>query len=397
MRRSLAWILYLLPMLLVGQAAAQVTIAATADLHVNPVVRGTSFVNPLEPIHMQITDAFLWDAAQQGADVVLLLGDNTNQGRLAQHQALIPLLQKAEEAGCRVLVLPGNHDIGEVSAQQFAELYADFGYEEAYSRDPSSLSYSVLLGDHLLLMLDTGGYASRNQTAELTQQTLTWMRSQLELAQRKGWPVMAAGHYPLITEQACEFIGKEEALRLFEAYGVQLYLSGHLHKRCVTLRDGLTELVVDQAVAYPCAYALLTADDEGGYRYQPRSIAMSQWAGLTGQSDPNLAHFDAYQTRLERERYRNIVQQLKRDSGVTPKEQQLAEDFFWSMMDARAQGTLSRYADALSVHPGCEIMIRLAEGTIYHRWIPAVLADAVPYTAGFVLTDGEIRATDEEE
>ena len=147
---------------------------------------------------------------------------------------------------------------------------------------------------------------------------------------------MAAGHYPLITEQACEFIGKEEALRLFEAYGVQLYLSGHLHKRCVTLRDGLTELVVDQAVAYPCAYALLAADDEGGYRYRPRSIAMSQWAGLTGQNDPNLAQFDAYQTRLERERYRNIVQQLKRDSGVTPKEQELAEDFFWSMMDARA-------------------------------------------------------------
>ena len=40
-------------------------------------------------------------------------------------------------------------------------------------------------------------------------------------------------------------------------------------------------------------------------------------------------------------------------------------------------------------------MIRLAEGTIYHRWIPAVLADAVPYTAGFVLTDEGIRATDE--
>lgn len=395
MKRRLAGILYLLLMLLSEHAAAQVTIAATADLHVNPVIRGTSFVNPLEPIHLQIMDAFLWDAALQEADVILLLGDNTNQGRLAQHQALIPKLQEAEKAGCRVLVLPGNHDIGEVSAQQFAGLYADFGYKEAYSRDPSSLSYSVLLGDHLLLMLDTGGYDSRNQTAQLTQQTLAWMQSQLELAQRKGWPVMAAGHYPLITEQTCEFIGKEEALRLFEAYGVQMYLGGHLHKRCVTLRGGLIELVVDQAVTYPCAYALLTADDEGGYRYQPRSIAMSQWASYTGQNDPNLVYFDAYQTQLERERYRNIVRQLGKNSEVSPEEQQLAEDFFWSMMEARAQGTLSRYADALSAHPGCGIMIRLAEGTIYHRWILAVLADAVPYTAGFVLTDEGIRATDE--
>lgn len=115
----------------------------------------------------------------------------------------------------------------------------------------------------------------------------------------------------------------------------------------------------------------------------------------TGQNDPNLVYFDAYQTQLERERYRNIVRQLGKNSEVSPEEQQLAEDFFWSMMEARAQGTLSRYADALSAHPGCGIMIRLAEGTIYHRWILAVLADAVPYTAGFVLTDEGIRATDE--
>ena len=82
MKRRLAGILYLLLMLLSEHAAAQVTIAATADLHVNPVIRGTSFVNPLEPIHLQITDAFLWDAALQEADVILLLGTTPIRGGL---------------------------------------------------------------------------------------------------------------------------------------------------------------------------------------------------------------------------------------------------------------------------------------------------------------------------
>lgn len=393
MKRNLVWMLALMMMSLYAHAAAELIIAAAADLHANPVIRGTTFVNPLEPIHMQIVDAFLWDAVQQDADVLLLLGDITNQGRHAQHEALLARLKEAEEAGVRVLVLPGNHDIGEVDTEQFAALYADFGYAEAFSRDSSSLSYSVLLEDHLLLMLDTGGYGGQQLTARLSDSTLTWMQGQLERARVEGWQVIAAGHYPLCTEQACAFLGKEKALELFEAYGVGLYLCGHLHKRCVAVQGGLTELVVDQTIAYPCSYALLTADGEGGYRYQPRQIAVSQWAAHAGQNDPNLADFDAYQTQLEHERCRSIVQLLKRDRAVSPEEQQLAEDFFWQMMDARAHGTLSRCADALKGHPGCDILVEMAEGTIYHRWIPAVLADAVPFTAGFAIEDGRLRET----
>ena len=55
-----------------------------------------------------------------------------------------------------------------------------------------------------------------------------------------------------------------------------------------------------------------------------------------------------------------------------------------------------RYAEALKAHPGCDILIRMAEGTIYHRWVPEVLDDAVPFTAGFVMEDGQIMAADDE-
>lgn len=398
MKRAIVCMLCLLLTMLCAHAPAEQTadlrLAAASDLHVNPAFHYTNLVNPLEPYHLQIVDAFLWDAGRSGTDVVLLLGDNTNQGRLSQHEALLEKLRAAEQSGMRVLVIPGNHDIGEVSPERFAELYADFGYGEAYSRDAASLSYSVLLGRWMLLLLDTHGYEGLQSNAYVSDETLSWARQQLETAGKLGVQVIAAGHYPLCTAHNTVFAGKEKAIRLLEEYGVALYLCGHLHKRCVTVQGSLTELVVDQTISYPCCYAEMTADGELTYR--PHSIAMSEWARQYAPDDPNLLRFEPYQTSLEQERCRSIVEKLKGEQQMSPEDQRLAEDFYFKMMDCRAHGTLSRYADALKAHPGCGIMIELGAGTIYSRWIPSVLSDAVPYTTGFMIRDGRIDALEEE-
>ncbi|MGN0996589.1 MAG: metallophosphoesterase [Candidatus Ventricola sp.] len=395
MKKIVSGLLCLLLALLSAPAPAQhgasdMVIAAATDLHVNPAFLSQAYVNPLEPYHLQIVDAFLWDAVGRGVDVLLLLGDITNQGKLAQHEALLEKLRAAQAQGLAIYVLPGNHDIGEADTARFAELYADFGYGQALSRDEASLSYTVLLGDRLLLMLDTNGYTGQRNTALLTEKTLQWMQAQLAQARESGWQVIAAGHYPLLTQHSTPFAGGDEAVRLLRAYDVPLYLCGHLHKRCVTAADGLTELVVDQTISYPCCYATLHAQGEGEYRYQPQPIAVGSWAAQQKIADANLLAFDAYQQQLEQARCRDVVERLRRDQQITPQERQLAEDFFWKLSDYRAHGTLSRYADMLRQHPGCELLIRLGEGTIYSRWIPSVLSDAVPYTTGFVLRDGEL-------
>ena len=401
MKRIAEGLLCLALALLCAQAGAQGTdaplsIAAGTDLHVNPAYRTTGIVNPLEPYHLQIVDAFLWDAARSGTDVLLLLGDITNQGKLAQHEALLEKLRAAQAAGMTVYVLPGNHDIGEVDPARFAQLYADFGYGGALSRDAASLSYTVVLENGLeLLMLDTNGYSGHRDRAFLTEETLDWMRSQLEQAQAAGRQVIAAGHYPLLTQNSTPFEEKERAASLLEEYGVRLYLCGHLHKRCVAVQGALTELVVDQTISYPCAYAALSVEGRDAIRYRPHEIAVSEWARESGADDANLLAFDAYQSRLELERCRGVVARLKGEKETPAQEQRQAEDFFWQLSDARAHGTLSRYADALRAHPGYDVFVRLGEGTIYSRWTPSVLADAVPYTTGFALTGGGIQATED--
>ena len=399
MKRLALPVLLLLLLICAAQAcgADALTLAAATDLHVNPAYQMVGLINPLEPVHLQIVDAFLWDAQRNGVDVVLLLGDITNQGRVAQHELLIEKLRAAQAAGLRVLVLPGNHDIGEVGTSEFAQLYAEFGYGDAYSRDDVSLSYTMRVGDRLLMLLDTHGYEGQRDSASISRGTLVWMGQQLAVAKENGWQVIAAGHYPMITEHSTPFTGREEALRLFQAYGVELYLSGHLHKRCVTAKDGLTELVVDQTIAYPCCYARLTFSDDGAIAYQPSAIAVSQWAAENGVQDANLRAFDAYQTALEKERSASVVERIRRDREVAPEDLQQAKDFFWLMTDCRAHGTLSRYADALRHHPGYELMVDLSVETIYERWIPKTINTAVPYTTGFELRDGVLTEGSREE
>ena len=397
MKRIALWLLCLALALLCSPVAAaqpSLKLAASADLHINPAYRTYGIVNPLEPYHLQLADAFLWDAQRRDTDVLLLLGDITNQGKRSQHEALLDKLRQAAQEGVLIYVLPGNHDIGEVDTDEFARLYADFGYGQALSRDGESLSYSVLAGDLLLLMLDTNGYSGHRDTAFLTDSTLKWMEAQLAHAREMGWQVLCAGHYPLLTPNSTPFSGGEKAVSLLKAYGVPLYLCGHLHKRCVTVDGGLTELVVEQAIAYPCCYAALSVEDGGILRYTPQPVAVSEWAAQRGEDDPNLLGFDAYQTALERARCADVVATLKGEQALSAQEQRQAEDFFFKLSDFRAHGTLNRHADALRAHPGFDIMLRLGAGTIYSRWIPSLLADAVPYTTGFILQDGAIKATE---
>ena len=68
----LALALVCAPALVAQETQAPLRIAASADLHVNPAYRTSGVVNPLEPYHLQLVDAFLWDAQQRGADVLLL-------------------------------------------------------------------------------------------------------------------------------------------------------------------------------------------------------------------------------------------------------------------------------------------------------------------------------------
>ena len=195
----------------------------------------------------EITDAFLAQVIRQAPDALVLTGDISFNGARASHMSLAAKLADVEAAGIPVFVLPGNHDVyrgtaaaffGDgyelmpgVSGEEFAEIYGEFGFDEALSRDQDSLSYVSRLNDSTwLLMLDAN---TLHDYCSLSQKTLAWTREQLEAARLGGVGVLAACHQNLY--QHSVFRGgymlacSEQLHDLLEEYQVPLILSGHMH------------------------------------------------------------------------------------------------------------------------------------------------------------------------
>ena len=376
-------------------------LAVASDTHFDPDNTDKSAGLGETAWNMELLDALLYDAREQGAAFLLLTGDLCNSGRENKHAALTEKLRTAEAAGLPVYVLPGNHDLAPLTQTEFAAYYADFGYAEATSRDEASLSYSVLRRDVLLLMMDTAGYRPgamdlpgaperTNNDGFLADATLRWAEEQLKLAQARGLPVLAAGHYNLLPEISrtpgsgyC-VENAERFAQLLRDYGVKLYLSGHMHLRAVYEEEGLTEQLTECLVAYPTAYTVLdlTADT---IRVSPRRVDVDAWAAATGQDDPVLLDFADWQQEQLYLSSRETVFSMAKKNPITEAEMESAVRFFYTLMDAYWRGALFEEKDEIARMEGYDPFFRAAEGYSYGWWLKDLLETVSPKLKGYAL------------
>ena len=166
----------------------------------------------------EITDAFISEVLNEQPDGVILSGDLSLDGEKASHQELAGRLRAITDAGIPVLVIPGNHDINNVSAARFSggerlpaettspkdflEIYQDFGYRDAVSRDPNSLSYVYQMNDYTrIMMLDTCQYEGTAQIGGMIDtDTYEWIEEQLADAAEQGMNVLPVAHHNMLEE-----------------------------------------------------------------------------------------------------------------------------------------------------------------------------------------------------
>ena len=166
----------------------------------------------------EITDAFVEEVKAEHPDLVILSGDLTYNGEKESHKNFAEKLGEIEDAGIPVIVIPGNHDINNplaaqfvgdtflgaenITSDEFEEIYQDFGYNEAVSRDPSSLSYVYQVNDYTrALMLDTCQYEPKNLVGGMIKDdTYDWIEDQMEEAWNLGMNVIPVGHHNLLEE-----------------------------------------------------------------------------------------------------------------------------------------------------------------------------------------------------
>lgn len=303
------------------------------------------------PYSEELVAAFLDDVMEKHPTALVLSGDLTFEGEKLSHQRLAELLKPVQEAGIQVLVIPGNHDInnakyaaaymGEevweteiITAEDFAEIYGDYGYNQAVSRDEHSLSYLYPLDEqNWLMMLDTNQYDPINLVSgDIKPETYEWMKEQLELAKEAGVLVIPVGHHNLLQESRlytseCVIESNSSAVWLFGEYQLPLYISGHLHAQRIrkSMTEpgmpanayGIHEIVSSSIAMSPCQYGVLTWMEDGQLDYQVERVDVSAWAEEQGSEDANLLEFEAYSRNWF---YQVVQNQIDKKMGTYPEE-----------------------------------------------------------------------------
>jgi 3',5'-cyclic AMP phosphodiesterase CpdA len=242
----------------------------------------------------EILDAAIGSIKNMTAGIVLVPGDLTKDGEKASHELAAGYLAQLKAAGKKVYVVPGNHDIKNghtykyvgdgvervpnITAEQFTQIYADYGYKDALQRDTDSISYVAEPQPGLwLLALDSCRWKENVEDKEtitdgkFSPQTLGWIEKMLGQAAKDNKAVIVMMHHGIMEH----YVGQEknygeyivddapEVARMLAAYNARLVLTGHYHAQDVTVKkwDDTKKFVFDietgSLVTYPCPYRVI--------------------------------------------------------------------------------------------------------------------------------------------
>ena len=200
-------------------------------------------------------------------EFLLIPGDLTKDGEEESHLKMAGYLEEVKASGIDVFVVPGNHDVdnpeaaehgsyGSVrvyspDADSFAGIYEPFGYGQAISRDPHSLSYVAEPAPGLrLLAIDACRYGENSdefhiEGGRVKPETMEWLLDNLNDAADAGKSVIAMMHHGLVEhfkgqgDYTYDFIIEdwdEIGYELAHA-GMNVIFTGHWHSQNITHRQ----------------------------------------------------------------------------------------------------------------------------------------------------------------
>jgi predicted phosphodiesterase len=244
------------------------TFAIASDLHI--AVPETVWEHPqrfhLVEFSIPVFEAVLADLSTLSLDCLLIPGDLTQHGELANHQWLAHRLQQLPYP---VYVIPGNHDVlNPAQWSDFATIYAPFGLQ--HSR-PEWLYYAVDVTPEIrLIALNSNQYDDHGGVyGAVDDNQLAWLERTLQQPAPPLTLVMI--HHCVLEHFPGHQVGfghryllhnGSRLCKLLRNYGVQVIFSGHLHvqdaARCD--RTGVYDIGTGSLVSYPHPYRLCHYD-----------------------------------------------------------------------------------------------------------------------------------------
>lgn len=260
---------------------------------------------------------------QQQPNILFIPGDLTKDGEKINHEKMVQYLTDLEKTGVAVYVVPGNHDImnpdavkfeganvvpvPSITPEEFATLYADFGYREAAARDPNSLSYVTEPVPGIWLFgIDACQYRKNTGTSPVTggslsTETTAWLLSKLQEARQNGKIAIGIIHHGLLehfTGQKTFF--SEYVLDDYQTVsqqlaqaGLQMVFTGHFHAQDISMMtwpDGsiLYDVETGSLLSYPVPVRTVVLQPDLSAQFISQNIQTIDY-NLGGKTFPQYA------------------------------------------------------------------------------------------------------------
>ncbi len=212
-------------------------------------------------------------ALRQKPHAAVISGDLTDFGRDAEYASLRAQLQPLEDAGIRLLLMPGNHDERDALRRAFPS----HDYLAQSAHEPW-VQYAVDIGPLRLLALDTVVPLQSGGTLDASR--LAWLERALDESRNR--PVVIAMHHPPFQT----LIGHMDAIGLaaggpeLEALvarhpNVERVICGHLH-RAIDVRFGGTIASTSPAPAHQVCLDL-APDAPSQWTLEPPAFRVHAW------------------------------------------------------------------------------------------------------------------------
>ncbi|MEB3179844.1 MAG: metallophosphoesterase [Nostocaceae cyanobacterium] len=218
---------------------------------------------PLVEVSIPALNSVLEHLTQLDLDFVLLPGDLTQHGEPDNHQWLE---KRLAQLPFPVYVVPGNHDVPTLFANEqsiafedFPYYYRKFGYE-----DTEQIYYTCeLLPGVRVIGLNSNNFNHEGkQIGRVDNKQLRWLEEVLAAAEDELVLVMIhhnvvehipnQSRHPMASRYMLE--NAPELLQILRQYGVKLVFTGHLHIQDIAYSQGIYDITTGSLVSYPHPY-----------------------------------------------------------------------------------------------------------------------------------------------
>ncbi len=266
-------------------------------------------------------DALINDIEVNKPDVIVFAGDLTNSGSKISHEDLSKKLMLIKSLGTQVYVVPGNHDINNenaiyfsnneaywadyISQEDFVNIYNEFGYKDAATRDDESLSYLVKPSDDLwIAMIDTTLDYPR-QGGAISDKTLDWIEECSTMAKNDNAELIVVMHHNLLDHSMVIYENytinnNNRVLNTFHNCGIEVVLTGHIHLQDIKSNyNSVTDTTIyDIATSglsvFPHQYGHLIFSPVSGYKYVTNKLDIEKYAAENNITDEKYINFNEY-------------------------------------------------------------------------------------------------------